>query len=188
MTPPWILDVFAAAMLAVAAVSAARVAAARPWRPGRSADCIDIAHLLLGIAMSGMLTASLRTIPVGAWESVFSVMSVWLVFRAVRVVRAGGVRALPGTHCAPCVLHCAAMLYMFLALAAPAAASGGGMAGMGATGQPRYPALALAFALLLVGYTVWDLDRLSARRAAGAGGGCRTAMGVTMAFMLIVMI
>lgn len=186
MTPPWILDAFAAAMLAVAAVSAARVAAARPWRPGRSADCIDVAHLLLGIAMSGMLTASLRTIPVGAWQSVFSVMSAWLVFRVVRVVRAGGVRALPGTHCVPCVVHCAAMLYMFLALAAPAADSGGGMAGMGAVGQPR--SLALAFALLLVGYTVWDLDRLSARRTAGAGGGCRTAMGVTMAFMLIAML
>jgi hypothetical protein len=32
MTPAWILDIFAALMLVVAAVSAARLVAARPWR------------------------------------------------------------------------------------------------------------------------------------------------------------
>jgi hypothetical protein len=34
MTPAWLLDAVAAIMLAVAAVSAARLAAARPWRRG----------------------------------------------------------------------------------------------------------------------------------------------------------
>ena len=189
LTPAWILDAFAAVMLAVAAVSAVRLAAARPWRHGARTGDADIAHLLMAIAMSGMLTASLRTIPVAAWESVFSVMSAWFVVRAAGAVRARGLRALPGAHCAPCVLHSAAMLYMFLALAAPATRSSGGMAGMMTAAQPlRYPALAFAFALALAGYTVWDLDRLSARRSSGGSAGCRTAMGVTMAFMLITMI
>jgi predicted membrane protein len=81
------------------------------------------------------------------------------------------------------------MLYMFLALAAPAARSSGGMAGMMTAAQPlRYPALAFAFALVLAGYTVWDLDRLSARRSSGGSAGCRAAMGVTMAFMLLMTI
>ena len=35
MIPSWILDIFAAIMLVVAAVSAARLVAARPWRAGR---------------------------------------------------------------------------------------------------------------------------------------------------------
>lgn len=189
LTPAWILDAFAAVMLAVAAVSAARVAAARPWRHGATVGDADIAHLLMAIAMSGMLTAGLRTIPVAAWESVFSVMCAWFVVRAAGAVRARGLRALPGVHCVPCALHSAAMLYMFLALAAPAAPSGGGMAGMATAAQPlRYPALAFAFALALAGVVVWDLDRLSARRSSGGSTGCRTAMGVTMAFMLITMI
>ena len=34
MTPAWILDIFAAVMLVVAAVSAARLVVARPWRQG----------------------------------------------------------------------------------------------------------------------------------------------------------
>ena len=38
MTPAWILDIFAALMLVVAAVSAARLAAARPWQPARSSS------------------------------------------------------------------------------------------------------------------------------------------------------
>jgi hypothetical protein len=168
MPPAWILDAFAAVMLTVAAVSAARVAAARPWRRGGTVADTDIAHLLMAIAMTGMLTGSLRTIPVVAWESALSVLMAWFVFRAARDVRAGGLRALPAAH----LVHCAAMLYMFLAAAQPS----------------RYPALAFAFALALAGYAVWDLDRLSAGRPSGVTAGCRTAMGVTMAFMLIAMV
>jgi len=168
MLPAWILDAFAAVMLAVAAVSAARAAAARPWRRGGTAVGTDVAHLLMAIAMIGMLTGSLRAIPVVAWESALSVLMAWFVFRAGRDVRTRGLRALPGAH----LLHCAAMLYMFLAAAQ----------------QPsRYPALAYAFALALAGYAVWDLDRLSAGRPSVVTAGCRTAMGVTMAFMLIAM-
>jgi hypothetical protein len=62
------------------------------------------------------------------------------------------------------------MLYMFLALAAPAGRGGSGMRGMGgASGQTlQYPALAFVFALILVGSTVGDLDQLSGRLAASA--------------------
>ena len=164
LTPAWILDAFAAVMLAVAAVSAARVAAARPWRHGATVGDADIAHLLMAIAMSGMLTASLRTIPVAAWESVFSVMSAWFVVRAAGAVRARGLRALPGVHCVPCALHSAAMLYMFAALGGPPAEGPSmpmsGTVGM-AGGMPTLHAstLGLIFALLLVAFTVHDLDR-----------------------------
>jgi len=55
MIPSWILDIFAAIMLVVAAVSAARLVVARPWRRGTRraalAD-IDLAHLLMAIAMA----------------------------------------------------------------------------------------------------------------------------------------
>jgi hypothetical protein len=71
----------------------------------------------------------------------------------------------------------------------------------GMTQSLKYPALALAFAFVLVCYSVWDLlGQLSGRRcslggapsagAASAGDtgptiACRIATGVTMAFMLL---
>ena len=60
MTPSWLLDLVAAFMLVVAAVSAARLAVARPWRPGSVIIDTDIAHLLMAIAMAGMLAPSLQ--------------------------------------------------------------------------------------------------------------------------------
>jgi opacity protein-like surface antigen len=251
MTPAWILDVFAAVMLVVAALSAARIVAARPWRPGAAVLDTDVAHLLMAVAMAGMLAGSLRTLPDGAWEVVFGVLTAWFGYRVVRDARASGVRALAGGHCAPHLVHSAAMLYMFTALATPAA--GGGMGGMGGSAMQTldYPTLAFVFGVVLAGYTVWDLDLLSGGRyrvavvagpalagvpvlavaepgtgplsaASAVGGGrtadapsrsaepapahpgrnaaravllsagvtvgCRIAMGVTMAFMLFVMI
>jgi hypothetical protein len=167
MTPGWILDVFAALMLVVAAVSAARLVAARPWQPGAIITDTDISHLLMGIAMAGMLASSLTTLPNGAWVVVFAVLTVWFGYRVVRDYRASGARALAVGHCAPHLVHSAAMLYMFLAITGPVASGGAGMSGMnGMTGMSTlsYPTLAFLFALILAGYTIWDLDQLSSLR------------------------
>jgi hypothetical protein len=160
--PAWTLDVFAAVMLAVAAASAARLAARRPWQRGRGAAMadVDVAHLLMGIAMAGTLTASLRTLPDGAWAAVFGVLTAWFGYQVARDARREGVRALSGARCGPHLVHSVAMLYMFTAVAAAAAASGSGMGGS-AMQTLNLPVLALIFAFLLIGYCVWDLDQLS---------------------------
>ena len=100
-------------------------------------------------------------------------MIVWFAFRVVRDARANGVRALAGGHCAPHLVHSGAMLYMFLGMTSAAGAMAG-MAGM--PGMPRMsagsssmlmlsdPTLAFVFALVLIGYSIWDLDQLSGRR------------------------
>ena len=166
MTPDWILDIFAALMLVVAAVSAARLVAARPWQRGAVVTDTDVSHLLMGIAMAGMLASSLTTLPNGAWVAVFAVLAVWFGYRVVRDYQASGARALAVGHCAPHLVHSAAMVYMFAAQAAPAA-GGGGMGGMGAmSGMStlHVPTLAFLFALILIGYTIWDLDQLSGLR------------------------
>jgi Domain of unknown function (DUF5134) len=257
MIPAWILDIFAAIMLVVAAVSAVRLVAARPWQQAHRAVLadIDVAHLLMAIAMAGTLVASLQTLSNGAWSVIFAVMTAWFAYRVIRDAQVSGIRALAGGHCMPHLVHAGAMLYMFLAFTAPSAhGSGGtgGMAGMSGMGTLQLPFLAFVFALLLIGYSIWDLDQLSgpgasghyslapARRAptspvlvgaaAGPGGAamsapasgsagsvaaaeaqpaasapatrsgrgvvlapwvatsCRIAMGVTMAFMLLIMI
>jgi Domain of unknown function (DUF5134) len=179
-TPAWILDILAALMLVVAAVSAARLVTARPWVRGGAAagpagPDVDVAHLLMAIAMAGMLTASLTTLPNTAWDVIFALMTAWFAWRVWRDSRANSVRALAGGHCAPHLVHSAAMLYMFTALATPAG-GGSGMAGMGASGGSamqtlEYPTLAFIFALILVGYSAWDLDQLSGRRYVLAGAG-----------------
>jgi Domain of unknown function (DUF5134) len=170
MTPAWLLDIVAALMLVVAAVSAARLLVTRPWRHGAAVIGTDVAHLLMAIAMAGMLTASLATLPAAAWEVIFGLLTVWFAVRVLVDARANGVRALAGGHCAPHLVHSAAMLYMFLALTAPAAGAGA-MSAMGATAGGsvsmmalRVPTLGFLFALILVGYSAWDLDQLSGRR------------------------
>jgi Domain of unknown function (DUF5134) len=152
-------------------VSAARLVAARPWRHGARraalAD-IDVAHLLMAIAMAGMLTASLQTLPNGAWSVIFAVLTVWFGSRVARDARVSGVRALAGGHCAPHFIHAGAMLYMFMALTAPAARGSGGMGGgMSGMGTLQLPFLAFVFALVLIGYSIWDLDQLSGPGASG---------------------
>ena len=170
MIPSWILDIFAAIMLVVAAVSAARLVAARPWqhrtRPAALAD-IDVAHLLMAIAMAGQLVPGLQTLPDGAWQVIFAVMTAWFGYRVIRDAQVSGVRALAGGHCAPHLIHAGAMLYMFAAVSAPAAHGSGGMGGMSGMGTLSLPFLALLFALALVGYTIWDLDQLSGPGATG---------------------
>jgi hypothetical protein len=167
MTPAWLLDIVAAITLAVSAVSAARLVAARAWRAGSSLTDVDSAHLLMGIAMAGMLVSGLTTLPDLAWEFIFGLLTAWFAYRVATQTRAYGIRrSLSDGHCAPHLFHSAAMLYMYLATIAPASGGMSGMAGMGgagAAGMPtlEYPTLALLFALALSGYSVWDIDRLS---------------------------
>ena len=164
--PAWLLDIFAAVMLVVAAVSAARLAIA--WRAGRRSDPdadIDVSHLLMGLAMAGTLAASLSTLPSGAWEVIFGALTAWFAYRVAREYRGRGLRALVSEHHAPHLLHSAAMLYMFLALRTVAPGHSTAMAGMSAAGGQslRLPTLALAFAFLLCAYVVADLDRVPPR-------------------------
>ena len=110
MTPAWILDTFAALMLAVAAVSAARLVAARPWQGGAVIADTDAAHLLMAIAMTGMLAPGLAAVPGAAWDVMFGLLTAWFGYRVVRVTRTNGIRARAGVHRAPHLAHSAAML------------------------------------------------------------------------------
>jgi Domain of unknown function (DUF5134) len=190
MTPSWILDILAGVMLLVAAISAGRLVVARAWTGSAGEADIDVAHLLMGIAMAGMLVASLTTLPDGVWDGLFAVLTAWFGWRVYRESRREGVRVLADGHRMPHLVHSAAMLYMFAALNAPAAAGGGGMSGMGGssgTAMPTLsvPAVAFIFALWLSVYVVLDLDCLSGpghargsyftvRELAGAAAGTRS--------------
>jgi len=76
--PGWLNDIFAAVMLVVAIYSAGRLVAGRAWSRPTHRD-VDVAHVLMGTAMSGMLVSDLNPVPNGAWEVVFSLLAVWFV-------------------------------------------------------------------------------------------------------------
>ena len=239
--PSWLAWMFASAMIAISVYCLTRLAAS--WRLRRPTDHrVDGMHVLMGVAMAGMLVPRLRVFWTGGWEVIFAAGVAWFGWLAIREFRGRPtVGGRPGHHLQH-VLACGAMLYMFLAAATVAKAAAGGAAMSGMAGAAHFPTLALVLALALIGYVVWTADRfsslapaaaLAARSApvpvlagAGPGGGtsivagggeggrgtlrddgqapagqarrvplsprlaacCEIAMGVTMGYMLILML
>ena len=168
-SPAWIPETAAAVMVLAAEVSAGQLAVARArTRPGAAAG-ITVSRVLMAIAMAGLLVPGLSIAPDAVWEVVFAVMTAWFGWCLWRENRSRGAAAGAGGRYAPHLVHSAAMLYLFAALAAPGTTTSGtgGMSGMAwgsNAGTPTLhaPTLALIFALLLIAFTVHDLNRQAA--------------------------
>ncbi len=208
--PGWLSGIFAALMLTVATYCAGRLLAARWWHRPTELDT-DGAHIVMGVAMAGMLVAGLRTLPAGMWEGVFAAGAAWFGWQTLRSRRGAPLSSWRCLHAAPHLVECAAMLYMFLLLPASAVKrTAVGMAAMTASPNgSRFSFLALLMALFLLGYVVWLGDRLTVHAPALALAGqrpdtdpvpgrrylaprcavlCKIAMGITMGYMLILML
>jgi hypothetical protein len=210
--PVWLTGIFAALMLTVAVYCAGRLAAARWWHRPTELDT-DGAHVVMGVAMAGMLVAGLHTLPTGLWEAVFAVGALWfgtgLIQTRRRPATASPATASPAApmspwrclHPAPHLVECVAMLYMLLALPTTIAVK----STMGAMPGSRFSFLALGLALFMFAYVAWVSDRTPAlARAAQSGCAstppgrtylaprcaalCKIAMGTTMGYMLILML
>jgi Domain of unknown function (DUF5134) len=172
--PGWLSGIFAALMLTVAIYCAGRLLAARWWRRPTELDT-DGAHIVMGVAMAGMLVSGLRTLPATMWEVVFAAGAVWFGGQTLRARR--GARPAPWRclHAAPHLVECAAMLYMFLLLPASAVTRAtAAMSAMSASSAAsRFSFLALPMALFLLGYVVWLGDRLTVPAPALALAGRR---------------
>lgn len=157
-------------MIATAAYSASRPAISRLRGQATELDA-DALHVVMGVAMAGMLMPQLTVLPDGAWAAVFGVAAAWFGWHAIR---AKGPAA-PGSCCrypVPHLIECAAMLYMLLPVHAPLPARGGtgmAMAGMSPAAGPAgsFPALAVVLALFMLGCIVWTTDRLATLARAG---------------------
>jgi hypothetical protein len=233
--PIWLTGSFAALILTVATYCAGRLAVTRRWRRPTELDT-DAGHVLMGVAMAGMLVARLRILPAATWEAVFAAGAAWFAWQLVKSRRGTAAASWRCLHPAPHLVECVAMLYMFLAaapltaraatpLTAPAA-----VAGMAGLASSRSSVLALLMALFMVGYVVRVADRLPLRTpalavapaipapmatpsppdipapaSAPAPAGrvattarpylaprcaalCKIAMGLTMAYMLVLML
>jgi len=171
----WLAGPLAAAMIAIAVYCAGRLACARRWRRPTEVDA-DSLHLVMGVAMAGMLMPRLGLLPGRGWEAVFGAAAAWFAWQSAR---AG--RGIPGTgwrcrHPVPHLVECAAMLYMLLAVARPRPGSRAlPMPGMsGSAAAASFPALAAVLALFMLGYVLWATDQLAslarASTALPAGG------------------
>jgi hypothetical protein len=164
--PSWLAWAFASVVILVAGYCLTRLVAS--WRQHRPSDRhVDAVHVLMGVAMAGMLVPRLAVFWVGGWEVVFGMGAAWFGWLAIREFRGRPtVGGRPGHHLQH-VLACGAMLYMFLAAAtvaraavARAAVGGSAMGGM-AGGAAHFRTLALVLAFALFGYVVWNADQLS---------------------------
>ena len=118
--PAWLTDIFAAASLAVAVYCAGRLAAARRWHRPTELDT-DGAHVVMGVAMAGMLVSGLRTLPSAIWEVVFAAAAAWFGYRMLQARRGAQPSPWRSSHPLPHLVECAAMVFMFLILPASVA-------------------------------------------------------------------
>lgn len=158
--PSWLAYTFAGVMIITAAYCVSRLVISR--RQHRPTDHqVDAVHVLMGVAMAGMLVPRLRIFWAGGWEIVFGAAAAWFSWQAIRGLRSHDAIGRGQRHHLQHALACVAMLYMFLAAASAgkAAAAGSAMSGM-AGGAAHFPTLALILAFALLGYVVWMTDRL----------------------------
>jgi len=207
LTPLWLGDLLAAVVIATAVYCASRIVYAKV-RHRATHDDADGLHVLMGVAMAGMLTTHLADLtPVrgtvhAAWVAVFAACTVWFGYRAVRQ------RGQAPEHGSGTIVHLlgsAAMLYMLAVAASGGAMAGSSMSGTSGAGSARLPELGILLAVLATGAAVLILDRITStvsvatvtapatvsvsRRvlAPRAAEGCHLAMCVITAYMLIAM-
>jgi hypothetical protein len=70
--PSWLADALAAAMIVIALYCSGRLVASRRWRRTTEVDADGI-HVVMGVAMAGMLVPQLSPLPARVWEVVFGV-------------------------------------------------------------------------------------------------------------------
>ena len=212
--PAWLATGFAVLMIMIAACRACRPAISR--LRGKSTELgADGLHVLMGVAMAGMLQPRLALAPGPVWSGVFVVGAAWFAWQATPAARrtSRGRRA-RSTHPGPHAIECAAMVYMLVPVGSWPSGRGaqmpmGGMTSGTAAGNP---ALTLILALVMLGYGLWAADRLASRSltreaafAASSAGtltpayhppalaprltACYTiAMASTMGYMLLTML
>ena len=170
--PSWLAGTFAVLMLVMSAYCVSRLLAARWWHRQTERD-VDTVHVLMGVAMAGMLVPRLNPFWDGGWEAVFAIWTAWFAGQMIRAGRRhrSGHGPRPAHHL-PHLLSSGAMLYMLLAVTSGVTAGSAQVRPMaGATGAAgRLPALALVLALAILGHVIWTTDRLtSLAPVAGTG-------------------
>jgi hypothetical protein len=163
--PSWLAGILAVTMIATAGYCASRLIIARAHQRRDERD-VDLVHTVMGVAMAGMLVSWLNPLPDVVWAVMFGAGSGWFGWRAWRGRQhrsdTGDSDQSPYRHHVPHLVMCGAMVYMLLAAGAVVSATHPGMAMGGPAAAGRFPLLALVLAVFMVGYVMWQADRLPA--------------------------
>ena len=159
--PSWLAGVLAAVMILIAASSASRLAVSRLRGVATEADADGI-HALMGTAMAGMLLPQLNPLPGSIWMAVFGIGAAWFGVSAIRA-RAPAWFSWQCRFPVPHLIECVAMLYMLLSVRSAQHQAGAAMPGMStsAGASAGFPALSVVLALFMLGYLMWNTDRLA---------------------------
>ena len=195
--PGWLSIGFAAVMLLIAVCCAARLVI---WLVrGRTTDLeADALHVLMGVAMAGMLEPQLSPVPAVTWRAVFAAAAAWFAWQAIRARSRRRPASWQCRHPGPHAVECAAMVYMLLPVHAADHSPAMAMPSMTGAATTANPALALVLAIFMLGYILWTSDQLAALSRAGTGATAalaprfaawsKIAMGIAMGYMLIAMV
>jgi Domain of unknown function (DUF5134) len=166
--PSWLAGILAVIMIATAGYCASRLIIARAHRRKDERD-VDLVHTVMGVAMAGMLVSWLNPLPDGVWAVMFGAGTGWFGWRAWQARRGRRDRTdvsntdhSPHRHHVPHLVMCGAMVYMLLAAGAVTSAASTGVTMGGPAAASRFPLLALVLAVFMVGYVMWQADRLPA--------------------------
>ena len=190
--PAWLMIGLAVVTLSTAAYCAGRLVYAQARRQPTD-FAVDAFHVVMGVAMAGMLVPSLAAVPNRTGLLAFGAATAWFAATLIRGWRAhrGSASAAHAGH----VLGGAAMVYMFWSMHS-ADPSGMSMPGMTHPGAEQLPAVGVVLAFGLLGYAWWTTLRLAGLTRVAAPAGprllaprlaacCEVAMSVAMAVPLI---
>ncbi len=183
--PIWLGYGLAVAMVAVSAYCAGRLVVVKRWKRHSSYD-VNIAHVLMGLAMAGMLVPRWNVVPDRIWMVAFGFVAFWFLALSGRFVLKHGLGGGGDGH-AHLISHdlthmamACTMLYMYR-LGVPVGSPGGTMTmGSAATTQPSYMVLSLVLVMILLASAIWQLEamgRLSPPRLAVTAGVAPTRQG-----------
>jgi hypothetical protein len=201
--PSWLPAILAALMLIIAAYTLWRLAMARaldlPSDPAH-----DAVVLLLSVATGGMLVSWMHVLRPGIWALLLGAAGIGFAVRAIQLTRpsAPSTAAGPGSTRVALVATggCAVAVYMLLAGVAPTTIQGStagyytmaGMSDMYKDTTITFPALGVALCVVLAGYAVFALDRITAPTQSPARtfaprsvALCEIAIMVTMAYAIL---
>lgn len=168
--PVWVGDGFAAVLIVVGGYCLARLVAVVPLDRQTHVD-VNVGHLLMAVAMTGMLVPGWHTLPDDVWGAAFLTLGLWFLGRVAWIVTRDGIARLSGPdglHARHYAVHgvmAFAMVYMDAVARTAPGSSGGGMA-MGA--RVGVPSLTLLFMVVLLASAVWQLNGIQAFTASPA--------------------
>jgi hypothetical protein len=93
----WLAYGIAVLMVTISIYCVLRIVLAAPMGRRNHHD-INVAHLLMGLAMAGMFVPRWRVLPVGVWEVVFAAVGTYFLILSMRFVAQRGVAGVDDEH------------------------------------------------------------------------------------------